>query len=223
MLRRAELNGRVGIDGECPWSIRQTAVYHKVEYKPASGGNSDCPMTEPVSTFLLVAPSQNAESQFSRSLDKTSAGQTNPLSCWDVHRILVADSLSGWADYMAFLHEKLKEQSDEIVLATVGENKANLSPLTDFNINFEHRQQLKIVEDMVLDLELILPGLLDAIGGVKEACSQYAKDQKSTQREILELDDIIDEFDEYEKEARLLIERAKTLKSKADSTAHLVR
>ncbi|KAG4422124.1 hypothetical protein IFR04_004751 [Cadophora malorum] len=214
MLRRAELNGRSEEDGESPWSIRQTAVYHKLTCDDRSNVSG--------STFLLVAPSDNFKSQFTDCLESSTADETETLSCWNTHRILCADSLRGWSDYMVWLQKKLKEQSNEIVLATVGNNKANLSPLTDFNINFEHRQELKIVEDQVLDLQVILPSLVDASHGIRAACARFAAESSTQGRDKFDLDSIIDEFEDYEEQANLLTERAKTLKANAESTAQLL-
>jgi hypothetical protein len=110
------------------------------------------------------------------------------------------------------------------VLATVGTDKVNFSPLlTDFKIDFEDRQELKRVEDYVLDLEVILPGMLDSITGVRDQCMSNltSYDHKDDQRS--EIEAIIGELDEYIGEVRIHIERAKNLKDKANSTAQLVR
>ena len=102
MLRRAELNGRSEEDGESPWSIRQTAVYRKLTCDDRSSVSG--------STFLLVAPSDNFRSQLKECLESSTADETETLSCWNTHRILCADSLKGWSDYMVWLQKKLKEQ-----------------------------------------------------------------------------------------------------------------
>ena len=114
MLRRAELNGRSEEDGESPWSIRQTAVYHKLTCDDRSSVSG--------STFLLVAPSDNFRSQLKECLESSTADETETLSCWNTHRILCADSLRGWSDYMVWLQKKLKEQVrlHEIVIARTG-------------------------------------------------------------------------------------------------------
>ncbi|KAH9211753.1 hypothetical protein DL95DRAFT_369317 [Leptodontidium sp. 2 PMI_412] len=225
MLRRVELNGRNGADGECPWSIRQTAVYHQLTCEKQCLNLGQVvnvnEMYDSRSTFLLVAPFESAKAQFTDGLEQKLSGETAGFSCWNTHRILVADSLRGWSDYMAFLQKKLKDQSNEIVLATVGNNKANLSPLTDFNINFAHRQELKIVEDQVLDLQVILPSMIDSIRGVREACVRFQAEYPMEDGKKLELEAIIEEFEDYEKQAAMLSDRAKVLKANAESTAQL--
>jgi hypothetical protein len=109
------------------------------------------------------------------------------------------------------------------VLATVGTDKINFSPLTDFKIDFEDRQELKIIEDYVLDLEVILPGMLDSITGVRDQCvlNLTSYDHEDDQR--YEMEAIIEELNEYIGEVKMHIERAKNLKDKANSTAQLVR
>lgn len=108
MLRRVELNGRAQTDDDNPWSIRQTAVYHKLSTPKVQ--NASSPMDQAKSTFLIVAPSENAESQFAQCLNQSKEEEGVSLSPWNVHRILVADSLRGWMDYMAYLEKRLKDQ-----------------------------------------------------------------------------------------------------------------
>ncbi len=66
------------------------------------------------SMFLLIAPSTNVESMFSNCLDQSHSDEVSLLSAWNVHRILIADSLQGWMDYMASLEKRLKEQVSNV-------------------------------------------------------------------------------------------------------------
>jgi hypothetical protein len=102
VLRRVELNHRLLTEGQSPWSIRQTAVYHKFAVTPDSKQSS--------STFILIAPSPKLESQLSQSLDLSKSDE-RAIGPWNVHRLLVANSMSGWMDYMAWLEETLNEQA----------------------------------------------------------------------------------------------------------------
>lgn len=230
------------MDGESPWSIRQTAVYHQFscQHHGSESASSPRDYASAKSTFLLVAPSANAELQMPECLNASLSDQTSRIACWNMHRMLLADSLGGWSDYLAFLEYELIDQvailhvhaifslltqtskSDKIVLATVGDNKSNLSPLTDFNVNFEDRQKLKMLEDQVLDLRVILPGILESIIGVWESCRECSATLLLSHAEKSELEEVIDELDEYAKEAKRLIERSQSLKAKAKSTAQLV-
>ncbi|KAE9377376.1 hypothetical protein N431DRAFT_194425 [Stipitochalara longipes BDJ] len=227
MLRRVELKNREVVEGDSPWSIRQTAVYNKLHLMSKSceilddGQNSVVPV-DCRSTLLLISPSGNVELQFAECLEQAAGAEESPLSLWNTHRILILDSLRGWMNYMAYLEQRLKHQSDEIVLATVGTDKVNFSPLTDFKIDFEDRQELKIIEDFVLDLQIILPGILDAITGVRDQCREYLTSFRHGIKAQYEMEAILGELNEYIREVTIYIERAKNLKDKANSTAQLL-
>lgn len=100
MLRRAEDKGSGEIEDE-NWVIRQTAVYHKLI--PSTGASA----TKEKSYFLMVAPSPNAELQYSQYLKHITSSNTAP-SVWHIHRILIADGVRGWGDYMSSLERRLK-------------------------------------------------------------------------------------------------------------------
>jgi len=102
MLRRAEINGRGGLEGQKEWSIRQTAVYHRLR-SPIEENRKT------TSTFLLIAPSANAQVQLAEALEQSMHDEFY-VSPWNVQRLLVADSLKGWPDYMANLEKQLKTQ-----------------------------------------------------------------------------------------------------------------
>jgi hypothetical protein len=105
VLRRIELHNRELEDGQSPWSIRQTGVYHKLN---APTDSQDSPEQSGL-TFILIAPSKKFEAQVSQSLD-LSMSDDRAIGPWNIYRLLIADSLSGWQDYMAWLEEALKEQ-----------------------------------------------------------------------------------------------------------------
>lgn len=112
ILRRAELNRRDPQDGECAmdaWSIRQTAVYSRVELS-----------SNPRSMFFLIAPSKNVEEQLALCLDRGTSDELK-IAPQNVQQILVGDSLRGWMDYMACLEKQLKIQ--------VSYRSSTLSPL----------------------------------------------------------------------------------------------
>ena len=113
MLRRVELNGRAITKGESEWSIRQTAVYHKLMISSQETVSS---MINFDSTFLLIAPSENAEWQMGRYLNQRVSEYGGMPSSWNIHRILIADSLRGWMDYMASLEARLKRQVRDFII-----------------------------------------------------------------------------------------------------------
>jgi len=115
-------------------------------------------------------------------------------------------------------------KSDRVVLADVGPEKENLCPL-NFNINFGDRQALKILEDSIIDLGVILPSMLNTIKNIqqqfrnsneRDRFKEDSREQKSIRDQVME------EFDEYIEEAQMLVQRANSLKETAKSTARLV-
>lgn len=110
------------------------------------------------------------------------------------------------------------------MLADVGPEKENLSPL-NFNINFGDRQALKILEDSIIDLGIILPSMLNTIKKIREQFkNSNARDaaMEKSKEENSFLEQVMEEFDEYIEEAGMLVQRAKSLKETAKSTARLV-
>lgn len=115
MLRRVELKNREVLEGDSLWSIRQTAVYNRLQCKGYICGISDNEQSSLIppecrSTFLLVSPSENVELRFAECLEQATEAEESPLSIWNMHRILISDSLRGWMEYMAYLEKRLKHQ-----------------------------------------------------------------------------------------------------------------
>lgn len=93
-MRRVEDNGRGPDNGN--WSIRQTAVYH----------NLGEDKTNEKSTFLMVAPSPRSELLYNQYLQQSTT-ESHRISVWNIHRIIIADGVKGWGDYMASLENSL--------------------------------------------------------------------------------------------------------------------
>jgi vacuolar-type H+-ATPase catalytic subunit A/Vma1 len=92
------LNNRVLTEGQVPWSIRQSAVYHK--FTPNEARKS---------TFVIIAPSTSGEQMIEHSID-LAVEDAEAVSPFNLHRLLIADSMKNWQDYMATLEEMLTEQ-----------------------------------------------------------------------------------------------------------------
>lgn len=111
VIRRVELHNRQMAEGQPPWSIRQTGVYHRhrLTYdsnpSPFTAFRTKCSK----SAFLLISPSKSIESRISKCLDGATSNREE-LSPWAVHLLLIAESQEGWMDYMAWLEASLKEQ-----------------------------------------------------------------------------------------------------------------
>lgn len=97
VLRRVELHHRELREEESPWSIRQTAIYHK--YDPAAKIRS---------LFIVISPSQSGEQMLAQSLEMatTDSRAADPFA---IHRLLIADSLMNWQDYIASLETQLRD------------------------------------------------------------------------------------------------------------------
>jgi hypothetical protein len=112
MLRRAEFNGRKPATDLDAWSVRRTAVYHQRRCyydSPLMEGVSETPLNiENKSMFFLISPSENAENHLEKCCEPSR------MSPWTAQRILIADSLRGWGDYMALLETHLNTQARNI-------------------------------------------------------------------------------------------------------------
>ena len=98
-----ELNNRVLTEGQVPWSIRQSAVYHR----------SDLAGKEPT-VFIIIAISQSGEQMLEQSLE-LAMEDSRAVAPFNVHRLLIADSLKNWQDYMASLESQLRDQVPTIL------------------------------------------------------------------------------------------------------------
>jgi hypothetical protein len=123
---------------------------------------------------------------------------------------------------VSLAHMLPSQQSKYIILAEVGSEKENLSPLTDISINFEDRQTLKMLEDAIIDLDVILTTLLDTVTCVREQCRKCCQTYSNLGREKAVVEEILEELDESVREAAMLVERAKNMKCRSESTAKLV-
>lgn len=223
MLRRVEFNGRKALDDPNAWSVRQTAVYHRFqsskEIFATEPGKASRVDNRNKSMFIFIAPSKNAEAHIGKCLDPSQ------MSPWDVQRLLVADSLRGWSDYMACLNAELDKQSQRIVDANIThvDTKAeNLPALTDIYITFEDRQELKKLQNAIHDLQLTLPTALQNIECIQKQCKKAYNADNMHNAERVNFDTTMEEFDEYIIEAKLHVDRAKALEDRAKSTTKLV-
>ncbi|KAF7889981.1 uncharacterized protein EAF02_002396 [Botrytis sinoallii] len=215
VIRQVELNGRGGTN---PWSIRQTAVYHG--RKPDETSSLPISIKSAPSMLLIIAPSSNAEMRMTAYLEERAADKRQ-TSSWNLHRLLVSDSLSGWPDYMASLEARLREQTNLIICATDDMEEESSSA---HGIGFESRQELKVLEDFVLDLLMILRTKVETVTGLRDQCKEYAnefgKQMEPEDRASHYL--ILREFDEYVKDAESYLGHAKDLKDRVQSTVTLL-
>lgn len=234
VIRQVELNGRGGTN---PWSIRQTAVYHG--RRPDESSSLLVSIKTAPSMLLIIAPTSNAEMRMTAYLEER-ATDKRQMSSWDLHRIIISDSLSGWQDYMTSLEARLREQvcfpsieercsnsnnefsqTNLIICATDDMEEESSS---GHGIGFESRQELKVLEDFVLDLLMILRTKVETITGIRDQYKEYAnecgKQMEPGDRVSHYL--VLREFDEYVKDAESYLGYAKDLKDRIQSTVTLV-
>lgn len=92
-LRYVELNNR---NTQKPWSLRQTAVYHRYDAK------------DDVSTWVMISASQKMETcmdRYVKSLRSVSA--PNPFN---VHVLLFDTALANWRPFIISLTQKINKQ-----------------------------------------------------------------------------------------------------------------
>jgi len=213
VIRRVELNHRHITN---PWSIRQTGVYHgiKTDVSPSA---PKLRLINFQSRFLLIAASINAESKIAQYLKEAAVTKTR-ICPWVIHRIIISDSLAGWQDYMASIESKLRDQTIAILCAT---NDGNAQ---DWDDKFGRQQGLNVLEGFVMDLMVIVPTMLDTIDGLRLQCRSFLERNSflltTTERITHEM--ILNEFDEYIKDAKLNVDRARELKFRTESTVNLL-
>jgi hypothetical protein len=105
VIRRVEPNNSTTDKGVCPWSIRQTGVYHKMVYPNRHSQNS----IRSTSVFILIAPSHAAEKSIAHCLPENVSQDDTFGQDFLIHECIVKDSLKGWIDYQAWLEAESKQ------------------------------------------------------------------------------------------------------------------
>ena len=88
-------------------------------------------------------------------------------------------------------------------------------------ISIGDRQALKLLEDCIIDLQLILPKLLGVVDGLKVECSKWRIYEHLPLETARNYDQIISWFDLHSKELELLMRSAEVLREKAQDTTKL--
>jgi len=207
VLRRAELNNRQ----PNPWSIRQTGVYHKIVYSRDS--------KEPISTFILVSPSPDVDEQMHMHLQRGCLDHDKMKPSNLVHQILVADSLSGWMDYTAWLEEQYRQKFNCIIVSDIQVAGQGQSPEKYFSI--EDRLSLSQLEDSTADLIVILQTMINNLARIRDqlnkTCAVYCGSSACSCQCMVE------EYTEYINQVEINLNRAKILRTRFQHTAKLVR
>lgn len=111
-------------------------------------------------------------------------------------------------------------QSDRLVLAETHIDRSKFHPLTDYNISFNDRQTLKLFEDKVVDLRMILSTMHENLIGICDYIRRVSKDEQSTDQSFI--DAIIEELEALVREAEASRSRGEALKARIKSAINLV-
>ena len=197
-LRYVEKNGYG--DKKEPWSVRQTAIYQK--YKNG------------METWVFISASKQAETKVIEYIDRFGINRPSSTTPFDLHLILLEVALANWRWYIKSLVERTTEYSSRVIAATVGKGK--LSALIDFEINFEDRQVLKIIEDKVLDLLIIFESTSDTITTLLR---EYEYMQSDT---VMKRDRVVSKLQDNLREVELYAKKVDTLYKRVQGTSSLV-
>jgi len=109
-----------------------------------------------------------------------------------------------------------------MVFAVVGVKDKNQSLLPDLTIKVKDRQALKLLEDYVTQLQIILPTLLKTITGLRAECRECCKMICSNQEDDCDCAQILVRFNTYISDLEMYVQRADVLKEEAKSVTRLV-
>lgn len=200
-LRYAELNNRSVLE---PWSIRQTAIYHKFKANDRS------------SSWVMIAPSKSAETSLDRYIKSCKdIAQLNPF---EIHLIVLDTALANWRPYIIGLTERITKQTDRVLVASVDEK----DPLR--MADFEERQRLKDSEDRLIDILLILDTTGDTITSLLDRYQEFCIDRDRTldSGDRVGSDFIVCALQERQKDVHSSRNKVKTLLKKVQGTTILL-
>ncbi|MCJ1394648.1 hypothetical protein MMC18_007528 [Xylographa bjoerkii] len=200
-LRYVELNGRK--DTIEPWSIRQTVVYNKYIMEQQS------------STWVFIAASETAErrmDKYVKSVDKVE--DSNPF---EIHLILLDTALASWRPYLIYLTVKAADMSDLVLVADIEDTGQGLP------LEVKTRQQLKDLEDQIIDVLLILDSTHDTVVAFIDKYEQFCHIANNSFIDIDEsLDSIKLALHEKQREVKLLTRKMKAMHKKVEGATSLL-
>jgi hypothetical protein len=94
--------------------------------------------------------------------------------------------------------------------------------LTNLEISVTDSQALKLLDDSVTDLQIILPTLLNTVIGIQLDCQLCCRMGCSNKGSTGDCDRLLQQFGQYVKELETCVQRAGVLRDKATSCAKLV-
>ncbi|OCL07709.1 hypothetical protein AOQ84DRAFT_440040 [Glonium stellatum] len=204
VLRYVEFTNRGG--GKEPWSPRQMAVYHR--YKPLA--RTSC------STWILIGVSERAKmrlDRYSRSIPDIQ--NANPF---EIHLIFVDTTLASWAPYIVDLTINVQRLADKALLAMIEDDK-------DFKfLDYDQEQELKQVEDRVVDVTVSLNSTLDTLTTLLDMYGHFSKQTRECLEKsaVYDWDAITFALREKMQEVNYMKQNVDALSSKLQSTKGLI-
>jgi hypothetical protein len=93
--------------------------------------------------------------------------------------------------------------------------------ITNLEINVTDSQALKLLDDSVTDLQVILPTLLSTVIGIRQECQLCCQIGCTKENSTGDCDRLLKQFDQYVKELETCVQRTFVLRDKATSCAKL--
>ncbi|KAH1483782.1 hypothetical protein KXW28_001138 [Aspergillus fumigatus] len=215
VIRRVEPNNSPTDKGVCPWSIRQTGVYHKMLYPNQHSQNS----LRSTSVFILIAPSHAVEKSIPYRLSENVSQDDTFRQDFLIHECIVGDSLKGWMDYQAWLEAESKQIANRVLVLDILQRGNNGEPRSIY-VSAEDRQRLKQLEDYITDMLVILQTMVESIIGIGKACRRHCQTSCNGTGSCL-CNHKIERFEEYAAEAQTSLNRTKVLRDRVQSTEQL--
>ncbi len=180
-------------NGKEPWSVRQWALFYRYY--------------EGVETWIVISPSESLEAEIADHILQLEPADNSVRNPFEIHLALVTIALTNWRLYIKSLVERATEQSTRVIAANAG--RGNLSTLINFEINFEDRQILQVVEEKALDLITIFESTADTLTTILQEydyiCS--GSESKEIDRVKARLGDRLREVSLYQKKVQTLCKR----------------
>ncbi len=102
------------------------------------------------------------------------------------------------------------------------ERKKSPSLLMNFRLEFSRRQELKLIEDTIIDLQGILPAMRTNIEGIRGECEKFLTRECQKQDILCGCGWVLEEFDNFIKETDGYIKQVEVLRQRVISTSTLV-
>ena len=109
-----------------------------------------------------------------------------------------------------------------MVFAEVGMKDKSQSILTNLSIEVKDRQNLKLLEDWVTQLQVILPTLLKTVTGLRAEFRECCKMICSNQEGICDCARVLVRFSTYISDLEMYVQRADVLKEEAKNVSRFV-